>query len=122
MVFGKGQGKCPAERFSRTAAAVIVRQLPSSFAVHAPIRHTRALEGGLCCLAPHGSAATAGIGFKKKLVWTRDRAERMACGTAQLINFSQAARAVQHQPRGTDPDNVPTARDLADRAECPQHV
>ncbi|WP_327112434.1 cytochrome P450 [Nocardia sp. NBC_01730] len=108
VVFGKGQRKCPAERFSRTAAAVIVQELLSSFAVHAPIRHTRALEGGgLCCLVPLGSAATPGIGFKKKLVWTRDRAERVAFSAAQLIYFSLAARAVQRLPHGTDSNNVP---------------
>ncbi|NUL03039.1 cytochrome P450 [Streptomyces lunaelactis] len=108
VVFGKGQRKCPAERFSRTAGAVIVQELLSSFAVHAPIRHTRALEGGgLCCLVPLGSAGTPGIGFKKMLVWTRDHAERLAFGAAQLICFSLAARAVRRLPRGTDSNNFP---------------
>ncbi|WP_406174292.1 cytochrome P450 [Streptomyces sp. NBC_00996] len=108
VVFGKGQRKCPAERFSRTAGAVIVQELLSSFAVHAPIRHTRALEGGgLCCLVPVGSAGTPRTGFKKMLVWTRDHAERLAFGAAQLICFSLAARAVRRLPRGTDSNNFP---------------
>lgn len=34
--FGRGQRKCPAERFSRTAAAVIVEGLLRSLTVHAP--------------------------------------------------------------------------------------
>ncbi|WP_030608896.1 cytochrome P450 [Streptomyces sclerotialus] len=101
--FGRGRRKCPAERFSRAAAAVIVQELLSTFAVHAPIRHTRALEGGgLCCLAPLGSPETSGIRFKKLLVRTRDRAERLAFSAVQLVCLPLTAREVRRLPHGTD--------------------
>ncbi|MEY9947057.1 cytochrome P450 [Kitasatospora sp. GAS1066B] len=100
--FGLGRRKCPAERCSRTAAAVIVRELLSSFAVHAPTRHTRGLEGGgLCCLTAYGSPPPAGfvLGSKKALVRTRDQAERVAVGAAQLVCLPLTARAVRRLPR-----------------------
>ncbi|MFK4066305.1 cytochrome P450 [Streptomyces sp. NPDC029674] len=98
--FGLGRRKCPAERFSRTAAAVIVQELLSSFVVHAPVRHTRALEGGgLCCLAVRGSPAPPWTGLKKTLVRTRGGAERIAFGAAQLVCLPLTARAVRRRPR-----------------------
>ncbi|MGW7313781.1 cytochrome P450 [Streptomyces sp. NPDC054865] len=97
--FGLGRRKCPAERFSRTAAAVIVRELLSSYAVHAPIRHTRGLEGGgLCCLTPHGAPTPPTLRLRKTLLRTRDRTERLAFGAAQLICLPLTARAVRRQP------------------------
>ncbi|GAA0451494.1 cytochrome P450 [Streptomyces olivaceiscleroticus] len=108
--FGRGRRKCPAERFSRTAVvvAVIVQELLSSFAVHAPIRHTQALEGGgLHCPVSLGSPELPGMGAKKILVHARDRAERLAFGAAQVICLPLTARAV----RRSSSDTARTARD-----------
>ncbi|GAA2636443.1 cytochrome P450 [Actinomadura fulvescens] len=104
MVFGKGRRRCPAEQFTRTTAAVIMHELLSSLAVHAPIRHTRILAGGgLCVLTPRSSAPSPAMGLKKTLVRTRDRAERLALAATQLINFSLADRAVRRLPHDTTP-------------------
>ncbi|MFB7178595.1 cytochrome P450 [Streptomyces sp. NPDC056257] len=97
--FGLGRRKCPAERFSRTAAAVIVRELLSSFAVHAPIRHTRGLEGGgLCCLTAYGLPDPPGLMLKKTYVRTRDHVDRLAFGAAQLVCLPLTARTVRRLP------------------------
>ncbi|MGW7029124.1 cytochrome P450 [Streptomyces xanthophaeus] len=101
--FGLGQRKCPAERFSRTAAAAIVKELLSIFTVDAPTRHTRGLEGGgLCCLTAHGSPPPIGSRIKKAIVRTRDHADRLAVGAAQLVCLPLTARAVQRLPHHTD--------------------
>ncbi|MCX5387439.1 cytochrome P450 [Streptomyces sp. NBC_00083] len=92
--FGQGRRKCPAERFARTAAAAIVRELLTIYAVYAPVRHTRALEGGgLCCLTVRGRRAPTGV---KLLVRTRDHAERIGFSAAQLICLPLTGRAVRH--------------------------
>ncbi|MFJ8210369.1 cytochrome P450 [Streptomyces sp. NPDC096033] len=94
--FGLGRRKCPAERFSRTAAATIVQELLSTFAVYAPTRHTRGLEGGgLCYLTAYGSPQPLGSRFKKAIVRTRDHADRLAVGAAQLVCLPLTARAVR---------------------------
>ncbi|MFF3693198.1 hypothetical protein [Streptomyces sp. NPDC002221] len=88
---------------------MIVRELLTFLAVHAPIRHTRGIEGGrLRCLTGYGLPEPPGLTLKKTFVRTRDGVKRLAFGAAQLACLPLTARTVRRLSGGID--NVPSTK------------
>lgn len=98
MPFGVGYRRCPAERIARAMAKEMVLAVLRRFKVHAPVEHSRMLEGGgLCYLTrrdqPEPSPRKARL--LHTYIKTRDTLEQFSYQATKLINLPRIARAAQ---------------------------
>lgn len=124
MPFGVGYRRCPAERIARAMAKEMVLAVLRRFTVHAPIEHTRALDGGgLCYLVRRDQPEPAPrmARLLHNYIQARDTAEQFRYHATKLIVLPRIARAAQRaKPPEADPSS-PTESNAATPplATCP---